>query len=133
MDAISKSQSRQSPAKSTVPSTRAHSPDREDPNKRSNVRDIKDPENPFHHWVARESHKQKIEQDQRLDPEEEQYREYYHKKRQDSPPTQPSPTASSPPGLEDVPEEEEPIEPIIPVAGPSTMLGALSPTSPSDP
>jgi hypothetical protein len=67
--------------------TRGHSPDRKDPNKWSNVGDIKDPENPFHRWVARESHKQKIEQDRRLDPGEEQYREYYHKKRQDSPPT----------------------------------------------
>jgi hypothetical protein len=138
MDAISESQSRrdesrQSPAKSTVPSTRAHSPDSEGPSKRSNVGDIKDPENPFHRWVARESHKQKIEQDRRSDPGEEQYREYYHKKRQDSPPTQPSPTASSPPGLEDVPEEAEPEEPIAPIAGPSTMPGALSPTSPSDP
>jgi hypothetical protein len=40
---------------------------------RSNIGDIKDLENPFHHWVARESHKQKIERDRRLDPGEEQY------------------------------------------------------------
>jgi hypothetical protein len=76
MDAISQSESRcdksrQSPAKSTVPSTHAHSPDREDPNKQFNIGDIKDPENPFHHWVARESHKQKIEHNRRLDPGEE--------------------------------------------------------------
>jgi hypothetical protein len=138
MDTISESQlrhdkSHQSPAKSTVLLTCAHSPDRKDPNKWSNVGDIKDPENPFHRWVARESHKQKIEQDRRSDPGEEQYREYYHKKRQDSPPTQPSPTASSPPRLEDVPEEEEPTEPVILIARPSTMPGALSPISPSNP
>jgi hypothetical protein len=53
------------------------------------------------------------------------------------PPAQSSPEAPSPPthrsippGLEGIPEEDVPPEPI---AGPSTMPGALSPTSPSDP
>ena len=125
MDAISESESRrdesrQSPAKSTVPSTRAHSPDPEVPDpepKRTNTWDLKDPAHPLHRWGAQQAYKGWLDQ-QRTEAEQSP--------EATSPPTH----RSTPPGLEDIPEEEE--EP-IPVAGPSTMPGALSPTSPSDP
>src|SRR5438445_7629689 len=53
MAAISQSQSRrdesrQSPAKSTVPSTREHSPEPKEPCKQPNVWDLKDPAHPLH-------------------------------------------------------------------------------------
>jgi hypothetical protein len=145
MDAISESQSRhdkscQSPAKFTVPSTHAHSPDPEDPNKWSNVGDIKDPDNPSHRWVAFNTLRKGHKEDLKKDPRDEQYQEHYHKQRQDSPPTWASPVALSLLGLEDIPEEESaPSDPRTeftlhyPINGPSTMPGALSPTSPSDP
>jgi hypothetical protein len=92
MDAISESQSchdesHHSPAKFTVPSTCAHSPDPEDPNKRSNVGDIKDPDNLFYRWVVINTQRKGHEEDLRRDPGEEQYQEYHHRWRQDSPPT----------------------------------------------
>src|SRR5947208_11046606 len=72
MDAISESESRQSPAKSTVPSTRAHSPDPEVPDpepKRTNTWALKDPAHPLHRWGTQQPYKGSLDQQS---PEAEQ-------------------------------------------------------------
>ena len=65
MAAISQSQSRrdesrQSPAASTVPATRRHSPEPEEPSKRPITWDLKDPAHPLHRWGAQQAYKEHI-------------------------------------------------------------------------
>jgi hypothetical protein len=65
MAAISQSQSccdelRQSPAASTVPTTRCHSPEPEEPSKQPITWDLKDPAHPLHRWGAQQAYKEHI-------------------------------------------------------------------------
>ena len=65
MAAISQSQSRrnksrQSPAASTVPATRRHSPKPEEPSKQPITWDLKDPAHPLHRWGAQQAYKEHI-------------------------------------------------------------------------
>src|SRR5437588_9971020 len=117
MAAISQSQSRhdeshQSPAKSTVPSTREHSPEPEEPRKQQNVGDLKDPAHPLHRHGAQKAY------EHWLDKAQEEANES---------PKRPLLTSSlQSPNLESIPEEDLPPEETAPIAGPSTMLGEFS-------
>jgi hypothetical protein len=114
MAAISQSQSHrdeshQSPAKSTVPSTREYSPEPEEPRKQPNIWDLKDSAHPLHRHGAQKA-----------------YEHWLNKAREEAndSPKHPSLTTSPhSPSLEDIPEEDIPPEETSPVAGPSTMPG----------
>src|SRR5437879_1229355 len=114
MAAIPQSQSRhhelhQSPAKSTVPLTREHSPEPKEPRKQPNVWDLKDPAHPLHRHSTQKAY--------------EQWLDKAREEANDSP-KRPSPTSSlHSPQLESIPEEDLPPEENPPIAGPSTMPG----------
>src|SRR5437879_4795199 len=124
MAAISQSQlhcdeSCQSPAKSTVPLTREHSPESEEPCKQPNVWDLKDPAHPLHRHGAQKAY------EQWLDKAREEANDSLKR---------PSPTSSlHSPHLESIPEEDMPPEESPPIAGPSTMPGEFSEIEPQDP
>jgi hypothetical protein len=117
MAAVSQSQSRhdesrQSPAKSTVPLTREHLPEPKEPCKQPNVWDLKDPAHPLHQHGTQKA-----------------YEHWLDKAREEAndSPKRPSPTSSlHSPNLESIPEEDLPPEETAPVAGPSTMPGEFS-------
>jgi hypothetical protein len=113
-----------SPAKSTVPSTHAHSPDPKlvpEEHKWTNTWDLKDSAHPLHRWGA-------------IQAEARWIRELKEKAEHGSEALPMSSYHHLPPGLEDIPEEEDaPLELLQLITRPSTMPGALSPTSPSDP
>jgi hypothetical protein len=116
MAAISKSQSHrnelcQSPAKSTVPATQEHLPDPEESHKQSNVWDLKDPAHPLHQHGAKKA-----------------YEHWLDKAREEANNSPKRPLLSTDPcspGLEEIPEEELPLEEQPPIAGPSTMPGSF--------
>jgi hypothetical protein len=124
MAAISQSQShhdesRQSSAKSTVPSTREHLPEPEEPHKQQNVWDLKDPAHPLHRHGAQKAY--------------EQWLDKAREEANDSP-KHPLPTTSPHlPNLESIPEEDVPPEESPPFVGPSTMPGEFSEIEPQDP
>jgi hypothetical protein len=110
MAAISQSQSRQSPAKSTVPSTWEHLPEPKEPHKQPNVWDLKDPAHPLHRHGAQKAYEHWLDK----------AREEAH----DSPKCLSLPSTNPhSPTLEDIPEEDMPTEENPPIAGPSTMPG----------
>jgi hypothetical protein len=114
MAAISQSEShcaesQQSPAKSTVPATREHSPEPKETHKQSNIWDLKDPAHPLHRHGAQKAY--------------EYWLDKAREEANDSP-KHPSPSTNPcSPGLEEIPEEELPPEEHLPIAGPSTMPG----------
>jgi hypothetical protein len=124
MAAISQSQSRrdeshQSPAKSTVPSTREHSPETEEPRKQPNVWDLKDPAHPLHRHGTQKAYEQWLDK---------------AREEANNSPKRPSPTSSlHSPQLESIPEEDVPPEESPPIVGPSNMLGEFSEIEPQDP
>jgi hypothetical protein len=114
MAAISQSQShcnesRQSPAKFTVPATWEHSPEPEEPCKQPNIWDLKDPAHPLHRYGTQKA-----------------YEHWLDKAREEAndSPKHPSPSTNPySPDLEEIPEEDLPPEEHLPIAGPSTMPG----------
>jgi hypothetical protein len=124
MAAVSQSQSRrdescQSPAKSTVPSTREHSPEPEEPRKQPNVWDLKDPAHPLHRHGAQKAYEQWLDKAQ---------------EEANNSPKRPSLTSSlHSPQLESIPEEDVPLEESPPIAGPSNIPGGFSEIEPQDP
>src|SRR5437588_13092582 len=114
MAAISQSQSCrnkscQSPAKSTVPSTREHSPEPEGPCKQPNVWDLKDPAHPLHQHGAQKA-----------------YKHWLDKAREEAndSPKRLSLLSTNPhsPVLEEISEEDVPSDEHSPIEGLSTML-----------
>src|SRR5438445_8548048 len=117
MAAISQSQSqcdesRQSPAKSTVPLTREHSPEPEEPRKQQNVGDLKDPAHPLHRHGAQKAYEHWLDKAQ--------------EEANDSPKRPLLTTSLQSPNLESIPEEDMPPEENPPIAGPSTIPGEFS-------
>jgi hypothetical protein len=109
----------QSPAKSTVPSTREHSPEPEEPHKQPNIWDLKNPAYPLHQHGAQKAY--------------EHWLDKAREEANDSPKRLSPTTSSHLPNLENIPEEDMPPEENPPIAGPSTMLGEFSEIEPQDP
>src|SRR5437588_4039287 len=101
MAAISQSQShrdksRQSPAKSTVPATREHSPEPKEACKQPNIWDLKDPAHPLHQHGTQKA-----------------YEHWLDKAREEANNSPKHPSLSTnphSPGLEEIPEEDLPPE-----------------------
>jgi hypothetical protein len=116
MAATSKSQSCcnescQSPAKSTVPATWEHSPDPEEAHKQPNIWDLKDPAHPLHQHGTQKAYEHWLDK---------------AREKANNSPKCPSPSTDPHlPGLEEIPEEESPLEEHPPIAGPSTMPGGF--------
>jgi hypothetical protein len=114
MAAISQSQSYhdesyQSPAKSTVPATWEHSPEPEEPHKQPNIWDLKDLAHPLHRHDAQKAYKHWLDK--------------AREKANNSPKCPSLSTNPHSPGLEEIPDEDLPLEEHSPIAGPSTMPG----------
>jgi hypothetical protein len=114
MAAISESQSChdkscQSPSKSTVPATWEHLPEPEEPHKQPNVWDLKDPAHPLHQHDVQKAY--------------EQWLDKAREEANNSPKHPLLSTDPHSPSLEEIPEEEFPLEEHSPIAGLSTMLG----------
>jgi hypothetical protein len=114
MAAISQSQlchdeSRQSPAKSTVPATWEHLPEPEEAHKQPNIWDLKDPAHPLHRHDAQKAY--------------EHWLDKAREEANDSPKHPSLSTSSRSPSLEEIPKEEVPPEEQPPIVGPSTMPG----------
>jgi hypothetical protein len=116
MAAISESQSCcdelcQSPAKSTVSVTWEHSPDPEEICKQPNIWDLKDLAHPLHRYGTQKAYEHWLDK-----AREEADDSLKHLLLSTNPRS---------PGLEEIPEEELPLEEHPPIAGPSTMLGGF--------
>jgi hypothetical protein len=115
-----RNESRQSPAKSTVPATWEHSPEPKELCKQPNVWDLKDPAHPLHQHGAQKAYKHWLDK--------------AREEANDSPkcPSLPSTNLHSP-DLEEIPEEDMLPEESSPIAESSTMLGEFLTKEPQDP